>query len=294
MPAPSYTYTLANATTADASKVMQDFNDILNGVTDGTKDLSINALTCAGTATFNGNVAVGNSSADTLTVTGSLISDIVPSTDGTRSLGSASLGFLAAYFGDTSGDTVKIIAATLAADRIYTLPEVSADASFVMTQGAQTIAGVKTFSDGIKVDDGGSETTLNSFIEASFTPVLEGSSATGAGTYVDQIGRYTRIGSTVWFHIYISWTTHTGTGDIRVADLPFTNSATTVCALRSESVRWSVTPASVVGYISSSGTKILLQAIRSADTAVSATFADAGNDDATPTKYIQLNGVYRV
>jgi hypothetical protein len=49
---------------------MQNFNDILNGVSDGSKDLSINALTVAGTATLNGNIILGNNSADTITVTG--------------------------------------------------------------------------------------------------------------------------------------------------------------------------------------------------------------------------------
>lgn len=70
MPSPSFTYTLTNGTTADADQVMQNFNDILNGVTDGTKDLSIAALTVAGTATFNGNINLGNSGSDTITVTG--------------------------------------------------------------------------------------------------------------------------------------------------------------------------------------------------------------------------------
>jgi hypothetical protein len=91
MPAPSYTYTHTNGTTADASQVMQNFNDILNGVTDGTKDLSISALTCAGTATFNGSVAVGNASADDFTVTASLASTIPVKTDSSFDIGSTSL-----------------------------------------------------------------------------------------------------------------------------------------------------------------------------------------------------------
>lgn len=70
MPSPSFTYTLTNGTTADADQVMQNFDDILNGVTDGTKDLSIAALTVAGTLTANGNINLGNSSSDTITVTG--------------------------------------------------------------------------------------------------------------------------------------------------------------------------------------------------------------------------------
>ncbi len=67
MAAPSYTYTLTNGTTADASQVQQNFTDIRNGVTDSTKDLSISALTCAGSVTFNGNVTLGNASGDDIT-----------------------------------------------------------------------------------------------------------------------------------------------------------------------------------------------------------------------------------
>ena len=51
---PSLTYTLTNGNTADATQLMQNLNDLLNGISDGTKDVNINALTCAGTATLNG------------------------------------------------------------------------------------------------------------------------------------------------------------------------------------------------------------------------------------------------
>lgn len=69
---------------------MQNFNDILNGVTDGTKNLSISALTCAGTATLNGDVNIGDASADTLTILASLGGTIPVKTDVTYDLGSTS------------------------------------------------------------------------------------------------------------------------------------------------------------------------------------------------------------
>lgn len=91
MASPSYTYTLTNGTTADASQVMQNFNDILNGVTDATKDLSISALTVAGTCTLNGAINLGNASSDDITITGSLASTFPIKTDVTYNFGSASL-----------------------------------------------------------------------------------------------------------------------------------------------------------------------------------------------------------
>lgn len=91
MAAPTLTYTLTNGSTADASQVMENFNNLLSGITDGTKDLSISALTCAGTATLNGHVNLGNSSADDLTITASLASSLAVKTDSTYSIGSTSL-----------------------------------------------------------------------------------------------------------------------------------------------------------------------------------------------------------
>jgi len=67
---PSVTYTFSNGTAADASEVNTNFSDIINSLTDGTKSLSIDALTAAGAATFNGNVTLGNASGDAITVTG--------------------------------------------------------------------------------------------------------------------------------------------------------------------------------------------------------------------------------
>lgn len=122
MAAPSYTYTLTNSTTADASQVMQNYNDILNGVTDGTKDLSISAITCAGTATFNGAVNLGNGSADDLTFTGSIASNVPIKTNATYSIGSADIGLQYCYFGVSSTITTRVAAGAPAADINVVLP----------------------------------------------------------------------------------------------------------------------------------------------------------------------------
>lgn len=140
------TNTFTNSTTADATQVNQNFTDIINGTSDGTKDFSINALTCAGTATLNGNVNIGNASGDDLTITASLASDLPIKTNTTYSIGAATKGLLGAYFGGTSTFTAKVVAATHAASRVYTMPDAGADANFVLSQGTATIAGTKTFS----------------------------------------------------------------------------------------------------------------------------------------------------
>lgn len=56
---------------------------------------------------------------------------------------------------DNTGDTVTTINTALqATTRAYTIPDAGADASFVMTQGAQTIAGATTFSSNILIGVG--------------------------------------------------------------------------------------------------------------------------------------------
>jgi hypothetical protein len=122
MAAPSYTYTLTNGTTADADQVMQNFNDILNGVSDGTKDLSVSALTVAGTATLNGAVTLGNAAGDDITFTGSMASSLPIKTTNSYDIGSSTLGLRALYFGANS-QTINIIAnASLGGDYTITLP----------------------------------------------------------------------------------------------------------------------------------------------------------------------------
>ncbi len=67
------------------------------------------------------------------------------------------------------------------------------------------------------------------YAEGTFTPVLIGLTTAGTGTYAadGQVGRYTRIGNRVFFDVYLSWSAHTGTGNIEITGLPFTVQNTT-------------------------------------------------------------------
>jgi hypothetical protein len=142
------TYTFSNSTTSDATQVNQNFTDLVNGLSDGTKDISIAALTVAGTATLNGAINLGNATTDDLTITAYMASSLIPKTNQTYDIGTVDLGLRALYLGVASAGalTAKVIAsASIAADRIFTVPEAGTDASFVMTAGTQTISGAKTF-----------------------------------------------------------------------------------------------------------------------------------------------------
>ena len=65
--------------------------------------------------------------------------------------------------------------------------------------------------------------TLDDYEEGTFTPAVYGTTATGAATYIAQMGAYTKIGQRVFFEIYLDWSAHTGTGNIQIQGLPFTS-----------------------------------------------------------------------
>jgi hypothetical protein len=59
MAAPSVTYAPSNGEVNDVTKINQNFTDIINGITDGTKDLTINKLTTTTGITCGGALTVG-------------------------------------------------------------------------------------------------------------------------------------------------------------------------------------------------------------------------------------------
>jgi hypothetical protein len=64
--------------------------------------------------------------------------------------------------------------------------------------------------------------TLDDYEEGTWTPVIQGSTASGTGTYTTQQGYYYRIGWITFIVGKVTWTAHTGTGNIRISGLPFT------------------------------------------------------------------------
>ena len=67
---------------------------------------------------------------------------------------------------------------------------------------------------------------LDDYEEGTFTPTVIGLTTAGTGTYTLQTGTYTKIGNRVCFQTRMTWTAHTGTGDMAVAGLPFTSAIT--------------------------------------------------------------------
>lgn len=72
---------------------------------------------------------------------------------------------------------------------------------------------------------GATSELLDDYEEGLFTPTLIGTSTAGTGTYSTQTGYYTKVGDLVAFSLALTWTAHTGTGDMQIQGLPFTTFA---------------------------------------------------------------------
>lgn len=186
---------------------MQNYNDILNGVTDGSKDLSISALTVAGTATLNGNINLGNASADDLTIAASLASSLPIKTNNSFDVGSATLGLRKLYLGNAgAGATCDIVSASHATTREYTIPDAGAAANFVMSEATATINGIKTFATqligkGTTANDSASAGYIGEYIESNVTSDTStpASGAFGDATTITLTAGDWDVSGCVWF-----------------------------------------------------------------------------------------------
>ena len=109
MTAPTVTYpSFTSGSLIESAKINQNYQDILSACTDSSKAFSVSSMTVANTLTVS-------------KTTNQLV------------------------LGTTNQTTISAVAP--AASRVVSLQDPGADADFVTTKGAQTIAGVKTFSD---------------------------------------------------------------------------------------------------------------------------------------------------
>ena len=83
------------------------------------------------------------------------------------------------------------------------------------------ISGNQATGNGTLQISAGQYVTLVEGIEMSFTPVVQGTTAAGVGTYTTQLGTYVKNGNIVTFQLNIDYTAHTGTGNIRIAGFPY-------------------------------------------------------------------------
>lgn len=133
------TNTFVNSTTADATQVNQNFTDLINGTSDGTKDMSINAFTAAGLATLSGSVIVGSSGSNTITLNGSVATDIKPDANNSRNLGSSTLGYASIYLGSAGGFTTRLVGSASSSYTITLPPTSGTDGYVLRNTGSSTL-----------------------------------------------------------------------------------------------------------------------------------------------------------
>ena len=116
MAAIAVTYLFSNATTADAGQVNTNFNDLIGGLSDGTKDLTVSAIACASLIT-SGDATIGNNSADSFVVNALVNSNLIPEmASGAYTLGDTSNQWKALYLdnGVTDGGSLYFNGGTTA------------------------------------------------------------------------------------------------------------------------------------------------------------------------------------
>jgi hypothetical protein len=132
MPFPSVTYTFSNGSTADATQVNQDFTDLINGMSDGTKNLNISALTAAGATVLNGAVTLGASTSNLIVFNGAVNSTVPVNTNTSYDLGSSTKGFQSLYIGASSTFTCRLLGGTQSASWTLTLPTGAGTSNYVL------------------------------------------------------------------------------------------------------------------------------------------------------------------
>jgi len=70
--------------------------------------------------------------------------------------------------------------------------------------------------------------TLDDYEEGTFTPTLTGGTSSPTGvSYVQQLGKYTKVGNLVTVFVYLAWSTYTGgSGSIQISGFPFSTVST--------------------------------------------------------------------
>lgn len=124
-----------------------------------------------------------------------------------------------------SGVTKQVSVANLTAGRAISATQLTLTTGNLIVANGQGV-------DFSATSGTGTSELLADYEEGTFTPVVEGSTTPGSGTYSTQSGVYTKIGRVVQFTVNVSWSAHTGTGGLRITGLPFATSGVHTMAIR--------------------------------------------------------------
>jgi hypothetical protein len=217
---------LTNLTAADAINDMIPIVDVSDTppASGNTKRISINNIlssspTASGALTVTGLVTAGSAA-----ITGAAT---VGTTLGVTGVSTFAAGTAALPALTTTGDANTGIYYP-AADT-FAITTGGTERARFNSSGAFVLAGGTTGANGIGVAFPATQSAssdancLDDYEEGTFTPALIGTTADGVGTYADRQGNYTKVGRQVTVQIFLNWTAHSGTGNIRLSGLPFTS-----------------------------------------------------------------------
>jgi len=126
------------------------------------------------------------------------------------------------YLSSTSGANILYSAPSGTAGNVVTFTQVFAvqkDQSLAL-QGTSPAAGTGiTFP--ATQSASADANTLDDYEEGTWTPTIEGTSTAGTTSYSSRNARYTKVGRMVTISTYVSWNSGTGTGNLRMSNLPF-------------------------------------------------------------------------
>lgn len=197
------------------------------------------------TATFNGDVVLGNSSSDNITFNGDTVGNLTPNVSDTNDIGTSAQKYRNGYFSnllDIGGNITVGGAATLNGDVV--LGNSSTDD---ITFNGDTVGNLtpnvnNTYDLGSPAQKyrdlylgggaylGGTSVTnkLDIYEEGTFTPQVYVGGVAGTISSGSNIGRYTRIGNTVTIMMRCVMVSYTGSGNVTMDGLPYiVNSAST-------------------------------------------------------------------
>jgi hypothetical protein len=110
------------------------------------------------------------------------------------------------------------------------------------------------------IDGSGNSETFN-VDTVTFSAIARGLTTAGVGAYNNQNGRARKHGTTCDFHFVCDWASHTGTGSLELAGLPFPAAGGTTCPVTiyvASGLTLTAGAQVVQGYIASGGTSITL------------------------------------
>jgi len=174
IPLPGGTFVTTTAAQTLSNKSLVDANTTFINLADATKQLRFDLG--GGAAGTLAQISVNAAANRTYTIPDSGASASFVMTEGNQSINGVKtfLGTISfASVGATAtsnqlvlgtGNLVTVSAPTPAASRIYTMPDVGANADFVMTEGNQSINGVKTFIGTISFASVGATATSNQLV----------------------------------------------------------------------------------------------------------------------------------